>query len=384
MKIWKKQKWMFLLAVICLLSSTLVVYATTTQEKLEQAEQEKKDTKDKLESVEGDLDSLKETKTSLESQLNTLNQQLSTVGNNLKVLEDKIKSKNLEIEKTEKELGIARDTEQSQMQSMTERIKFMYESGDHAYMDLLLSAEDFGQFLNYADYVEKVSAYDRSKLEEFQQLRMRMEEQEAKLQAEKNDLNTLKEQVEAEKHKVTGYVNSTASTINSYSGQISAAEQKALEYEAQLKAQEENITYLRKKLAEEKAMSQLAAQSSWRDISEVQFEEGDRYLLANIIFCEAGGEPNAGKLAVGAVVINRVLSAVFPDSVVGVVYQNKQFSPVASGRLALALAENRATESCYQAADAAMAGNTNVGNCLFFRTPIEGLTGISIGGHIFY
>ncbi|MCQ2549638.1 MAG: cell wall hydrolase [Lachnospiraceae bacterium] len=384
MKIWKKPKWMFLLAVICLLSSTLVVYATTTQEKLEQAEQEKKDTKDKLESVEGDLDSLKETKTSLESQLNTLNQQLSTVGNNLKVLEDKIKSKNLEIEKTEKELGIARDTEQSQMQSMTERIKFMYESGDHAYMELLLSAEDFGQFLNYADYVEKVSAYDRSKLEEFQQLRMRMEEQEAKLQAEKNDLNTLKEQVEAEKHKVTGYVNSTASTINSYSGQISAAEQKALEYEAQLKAQEENITYLRKKLAEEKAMSQLAAQSSWRDISEVQFEEGDRYLLANIIFCEAGGEPNAGKLAVGAVVINRVLSAVFPDSVVGVVYQNKQFSPVASGRLALALAENRATESCYQAADAAMAGNTNVGNCLFFRTPIEGLTGISIGGHIFY
>lgn len=384
MKIWKKPKWMFLLAVICLLSSTLVVYATTTQEKLEQAEQEKKDTKDKLESVEGDLDSLKETKTSLESQLNTLNQQLSTVGNNLKVLEDKIKSKNLEIEKTEKELGIARDTEQSQMQSMTERIKFMYESGDHAYMELLLSAEDFGQFLNYADYVEKVSAYDRSKLEEFQQLRMRMEEQEAKLQSEKNDLNTLKEQVEAEKHKVTGYVNSTASTINSYSGQISAAEQKALEYEAQLKAQEENITYLRKKLAEEKAMSQLAAQSSWRDISEVQFEEGDRYLLANIIFCEAGGEPNAGKLAVGAVVINRVLSAVFPDSVVGVVYQNKQFSPVASGRLALALAENRATESCYQAADAAMAGNTNVGNCLFFRTPIEGLTGISIGGHIFY
>lgn len=384
MKIWKKPKWMFVLAVICLLSSTLVVYATTTQEKLEQAEQEKKDTKDKLESVEGDLDSLKETKTSLESQLNTLNQQLSTVGNNLKVLEDKIKSKNLEIEKTEKELGIARDTEQSQMQSMTERIKFMYESGDHAYMELLLSAEDFGQFLNYADYVEKVSAYDRSKLEEFQQLRMRMEEQEAKLQSEKNDLNTLKEQVEAEKHKVTGYVNSTASTINSYSGQISAAEQKALEYEAQLKAQEENITYLRKKLAEEKAMSQLAAQSSWRDISEVQFEEGDRYLLANIIFCEAGGEPNAGKLAVGAVVINRVLSAVFPDSVVGVVYQNKQFSPVASGRLALALAENRATESCYQAADAAMAGNTNVGNCLFFRTPIDGLTGISIGGHIFY
>ena len=131
-------------------------------------------------------------------------------------------------------------------------------------------------------------------------------------------------------------------------------------------------------------MSQAAANAAWRDISEVSFADGDRYLLANLIYCEAGGEPYAGQLAVGSVVINRVLSSQYPDSVVGVIYQNKQFSPVGSGRLALALAENRATEKCYQAADEAMAGITNVGNCVYFRTPIEGLTGISIGGHIFY
>ena len=139
-----------------------------------------------------------------------------------------------------------------------------------------------------------------------------------------------------------------------------------------------------KKLAEEQAMSKLAAQSSWRDISEVTFEEGDRYLLANLIYCEAGGEPYAGQLAVGAVVINRVLSSVYPNSVVEVIYQKSQFSPAGSGRLALALAENRATAACYKAADEAMAGQTNVGNCVYFRTPIPGLTGISIGNHIFY
>ena len=131
-------------------------------------------------------------------------------------------------------------------------------------------------------------------------------------------------------------------------------------------------------------MSKLAAQSSWRDISEVTFQEGDRYLLASIIYCEAGGEPYAGQLAVGAVVINRVLSSVYPDTVVGVVYQNRQFAPVASGRLALALAEGRATAACYKAADEAMSGQTNVGNCVYFRTPIEGLSGMQIGGHIFY
>ena len=106
--------------------------------------------------------------------------------------------------------------------------------------------------------------------------------------------------------------------------------------------------------------------------------------MANLIYCEAGGEPYAGQLAVGAVVINRVLSGVYPDTVTGVIYQNKQFSPAGSGRLALALSENRATPACYKAADEAMSGQTNVGNCVYFRTPIEGLTGIRIGGHIFY
>ena len=55
-----------------------------------------------------------------------------------------------------------------------------------------------------------------------------------------------------------------------------------------------------------------------------------------------------------------------------------------SGRYAVALSNDLATPSCYQAADEAMAGVSNVGDCVYFRTPIEGLTGISIGGHIFY
>ena len=66
------------------------------------------------------------------------------------------------------------------------------------------------------------------------------------------------------------------------------------------------------------------------------------------------------------------------------IYQSGQFSPVASGRLELALAADKATNNCYRAADEAMSGVTNVGNCVFFRTPIEGLSGINIGGHVFY
>ena len=61
-----------------------------------------------------------------------------------------------------------------------------------------------------------------------------------------------------------------------------------------------------------------------------------------------------------------------------------QFFLKASGRLAAALAGGAATASCYQAADEAMKGNTNVGNCVYFRTPIEGLNGIQIGSLLYW
>lgn len=260
----------------------------------------------------------------------------------------------------------------------------MYERSDAVYLEMLFSSEGLGDFLNKSQYIEKISEYDHKMLEEYKETREEIEITKEKLVAQKEELDGLREKTKEEQDKVAGMVQNTADNIAGYADQISAAENMAHAYEDKMKEQEANIAALQKQLAEEQAMSRLAAKSARRDISEVTFAEGDRELLAQLIYCEAGGEPYEGKVAVGAVVINRLLSSVYPDTMVGVIYQNKQFSPVGSGRLALALAEGRATPACYQAADEAMSGVSNVGNCVYFRTPIPGLTGIAIGGHIFY
>ncbi|MBR5596180.1 MAG: cell wall hydrolase [Lachnospiraceae bacterium] len=381
-----RRKLRSVLAIVLMLVSipTGIAYATSTQEKLNQAQEDKKQTQSQLNETKENLENLKDEKNSLEGKLADLNEKLTEVSNNLNDLEQQIEDKQVEIEKTKEELAQAKETEQEQYESMKTRIRFMYERSDYALIETLLGSGSLAEALNKADYVEQIAAYDRQKLDEYEAIRVLIEEEEAKLKKEKEELDELHAQVKAEKKKVNSYVNQTSSEISMTSSQISDAEAQALAYEAQIKEQEANIEYLKKKLAEEQALSKLAAQSSWRDISEVQFEEGDRYLLANLIYCEAGGEPYAGQLAVGAVVINRVLSSVYPNTMVGVIYQKYQFSPVGSGRLAIAMAENRATASCYKAADEAMAGQTNVGNCVYFRTPIPGLTGIQIGGHIFY
>lgn len=364
--------------------SALTVEASATREDLERAQQEKNELEDKKNELEDDIDDLKGEQNTLKGELNKLNTQLTAISANLEDLEGQIANKEQEIADTQKVLADARETEEQQYADMVWRVRKMYERNDqsnlNAVVNSLFDEKSFADMLNTADGYEKVARYDKMKLDEFKENRQLIENHEALLQQEKTELDGLKLEAETEKNKVSGLVSATSNSIAKYSDEISEAEEQALAYEAEIKAKEDVI----KKIAEELALSDAAANGEWRDISEIEFAEGDRYLLANLIYCEAGGEPYEGQVAVGAVVINRVLSEKFPDSVVGVIYQNRQFSPVASGRLELALASNKATPSCYKAADEAMAGVTNVGKCLFFRTPIEGLEGIRIGGHVFY
>ena len=82
--------------------------------------------------------------------------------------------------------------------------------------------------------------------------------------------------------------------------------------------------------------------------------------MAAIIYCEAGAEPYQGKVAVGAVIMNRVRSSRFPNTISGVIYQKGQFGPAITGKLGRVLASGKATAECYKAADAALAGEHRI------------------------
>ena len=388
-----------LILCLCLKSVSVNVTATeSTRKALEDAKQKLNDTKEQLDKKNGELSDKKEDitnlnkeKSALEGKLSDLNDQLTEVSNNLSDLEDQIDTKENEIYNTQEELKGAIADKDSQYAAMKKRVQFIYEKQNFVFLDMLTDVGGFADFLNQSNYIADLSAYDRKCLEAYKQICQEVAQKEEDLKTEKEELDTAKASVEAEQSRVSGLVSKTSGSIKEYKSSISSAEeeaklieQQAKDFESQVDAQSNDVKELEKKLAEEIRLSQLAAKSSWRSIGDVQFAEGDRELLANLIYCEAGAEPYEGKLAVGAVVINRVLSSVYPDTVVGVIYQSGQFSPVRSGRLALALANGSATDACYQAADAAMGGATNVGNCVYFRTPVPGLSGINIGGHVFY
>lgn len=106
-------------------------------------------------------------------------------------------------------------------------------------------------------------------------------------------------------------------------------------------------------------------------------------LLAALIHCEARGEPYEGQLAVGAVVMNRVRSAAYPNTIHGVIYASGQFTPAIKGTLNRVYESGKINESCIKAAEEALSGVSNVGDLTHFRRN-DGRQGIVIGNHVFH
>lgn len=114
-----------------------------------------------------------------------------------------------------------------------------------------------------------------------------------------------------------------------------------------------------------------------------QQKQADIQLLAALIYCEAGNQPYDGKVAVGAVVMNRIASSRFPNTLEGVIYQRGQFTPALNGKLGRVLASGKIPAACYEAAQDSMNGANPVGNALFFNTGRVGTVGYKLGDHYF-
>lgn len=154
-----------------------------------------------------------------------------------------------------------------------------------------------------------------------------------------------------------------------------AAEEAAIAEAARIAAEEE-AARVAAEAAEVAAQEQQAVNSPVMGASP-----SDLNLLAAIIHCEAGGEPYEGQVAVGAVILNRVRSGVYPGSISEVIYQPGQFGPAMTGLLDSVLASGSVYESCYQAASDALAGANPIGEALYFG---NGDYGQLIGGHWFH
>ncbi len=122
--------------------------------------------------------------------------------------------------------------------------------------------------------------------------------------------------------------------------------------------------------------------------AQQEVSSSDLYLLAAIVFAESGGESYDGQLAVANVVLNRQRNGYWGSSLSDVIYSPSQFTGCQTSAFRNALSTG-GSSSCLQAAQDALAGNNNIGNCMYFRpTWVVDTSSLSdyiqIGNHIFW
>ena len=222
------------------------------EEQIKQALSEKESLQNGLSNLQNIKKELETQRTNLKNYVAQLDSNLEQIERNIAELKAKISVKEEEIAVAEEQLAEALEKEENQRTSMINRIRMVYETGDPQMTEMLLKSSSFGDFLNKADYVERVISYDQQMWQDYKTVREYGELCKQELELEREILDEAKAGVEEEQRNLEALIEQKNRDILEYESDISNKEQAIKEYEEEIKAQEEEISTLEAQIAEEK------------------------------------------------------------------------------------------------------------------------------------
>lgn len=240
----------------------------TEESNLSEAQQEKKTLENDLQKAKELIDSLKGSKEDIQSEVEKLDKQLNEISGKVKELESQLSKKRQEIANTESALNKAKEQEKKQYRNMKKRIQFMYENGQTSYVEMLLSADSFTDFLNAVEYITQISQYDRKMLKEYQNMQVTIADTQKTLETDYASLQSLQAKVQEEKQAVAALESAKKGELNDVTDDLTDAQTVAKAYEAEIQAQNEVIAQIQ--AAQKRAAEQQAAQQQAQAAEENQ------------------------------------------------------------------------------------------------------------------
>lgn len=334
------------------------------------------------------VDSLEKQTNGLQNQLDSLNQDLTSLSAEITDLASKIEDTDASVQKAELDLAAAKLDEQLQYAAMKKRIKYMYESGNTSLLQIIFSSESMGDFLNKAEFVKNITEYDRNMLDELQQVHDLVAKKDADLKAEQASLAEMKTNLDQQEQELNDKISSTSGELQASSEALAKAkEAQAAAAAAEKQKQEEaaNAAANNTSGSSGNTDSGNSGGNTTITVPDTPAETTDLVLFAAILQCEAGGYNYDGILAVATVIMNRMESPAYPNTISGVVYQSGQFAPTWDGSLSRVL-QSGPVSLCYQVAQEALGGArlASVSGCYQFRSASTGVSGINVGGNVFF
>ena len=256
---WKKAG-KALLPVI--LAAAFVFPSYGTREEIDSAKSELSSLEDEKKKTEDTIAQLEALKNDTTAYVKSLDSSLAKISEELEQLSGQISSKEEEIRVTGEELEDARIVEAEQYEAMKLRIRYMYENGESSYWDMLFQSQSMSELLNKAEYISKISEYDRNQLDKYVAIKEDIEQKEIRLEQEKAELLTLQESTEAKHASVEQLLSEKEKELKNYESQIANAEAQASQYQAEIAAQEAQIAQMEAELKrqEEEARRKAEAQ----------------------------------------------------------------------------------------------------------------------------
>ena len=256
--------------------------AEKEQQSIKKSEQEIRSSKEKIDTLEAEqkkvskkIDELKDLKADTAKYIKALDQSMTDITMELMSINDSIEKKQLDIRFTQEQLAKATQTASDQYASMKLRIKFMYEKGDTSFIDMILNAKSWSDLLNKAEYISKITRYDRKKLKEFEETRQLVEDTGIQLQAENTQLSELQAKAQAKQQSIQALLDQKNQELASYAKKIVKAENEIEEQQnsiddlkAAIKAQEANIEAMEREIARQEEEARKKAEKAGSEYKE--------------------------------------------------------------------------------------------------------------------
>lgn len=311
----------------------------------------------------------------LEQELAGLTSEAASLSEEIAIITKELENSSNRLLQTRQELAKTKGELEAQYEAMKTRIKYMYENGDYALLEILLSSGNMAIFVNKVSYFEAINEYDQYAINELLQTQENIEKQEADLLAEQERLTALQETLSEKESQLYGQIQVASAELAEAQAQIAVARAQAEAAKQQASQPVEPIKPNNNQVTDTPDIKQ---EEPIGDVSEE-----DLIFFAALIECEAGSTNYDGMLAVASVVVNRMKSRYYPNTLRGVMCQSGQFPPATNG-LVDAKIKRGIKDSCLQVAKDALAGKNNVGDCLSFRAASSGHAGKVIGSNVFF
>lgn len=185
------------------------------------------------------IDELKEDKAEKQSEVNSLQEELTQILSKINGLEEDLVKKGEEIIQATDDLAAAEVREREQYEAMKLRIKYMYEEGDTTALESLVTAENFSDLVNKAEYVQNVHDYDRDQLQEYVETKNEISELKATLEEDQKKLESLQVEYEDQKDVLNTTIEEKRAEVADLDGQIQAAVEAAAREAEERRRQEE-------------------------------------------------------------------------------------------------------------------------------------------------